>query len=263
MFRKISGFLVDIDGVLLTGNQRIPGSLRALKYLKDNKIPFLLVTNTTRKSRVTIWHHLKRAGFSVEQSQIFTAPLAAVNWLKQKGITRVYLLVTGSVMKEFKDFKITTANPEYLIIGDLGKDLSFDKLNLAFRLVMRGAKMIALQKNRYWQTSDGLTIDAGAIVAALEYATGKRALVMGKPRKQFFWEAARMLNLEPGELAMVGDDLEADVRGARKAGLFGIAVKTGKFREHILEQTKIKPDAILNSIADLSGFIRENRGEWK
>lgn len=259
MSRKISGFLVDIDGVLLTGNQRIPGSLRALKFLKDHNIPYLLVTNTTRKSRVNIWHQLKRAGFSVDQSRIFTAPLAAVNWLRKRAVSRVFLLVSGSVIKEFKDFKITTANPEYLIIGDLGKDLSFDRLNLAFRLVMRGAKMIALQKNRYWQTADGLTIDAGAVVAALEFATGKRALVMGKPRKQFFWEAAHLLDLNPDELAMVGDDLESDVRGAQRAGLLGIAVRTGKFREHILEKKNVKPDAILNSIGDLPAFIRNSR----
>jgi HAD superfamily hydrolase (TIGR01458 family) len=257
MPRQIAGFLIDIDGVLTTGNQRIDGAVEAINFLLIQKIPFLLVTNSTRQSRITIWHHLKRIGFPIEESDIITAPIAAVNWLKNKGINSINLFLSGSAVNDFKDFKITSFNPEYVVVGDVGKDLTFEKLNSAFRLIMNGAKILALQKNRYWQTDEGLVIDAGAMVSALEYATKKRAIIIGKPRKEFFFQAAEKLQISPQELAMVGDDIEADINGAQEAGLFGVAVKTGKFREDIFQQSGIKPGAILNSIAELPEFITQ------
>ena len=255
MPRQIAGFLIDIDGVLTIDNQRVDGAVEAINFLQDRKIPFLLVTNTTRQSRITIWHHLKRIGFPIEETDIITAPIAAAGWLKSRGIVSVNLFLSGSAVNDFKDFKITAFNPEYVVVGDLGPDLTFDKLNNAFRLIMNGAKILALQKNRFWQTGEGLTIDAGAMVAALEYAPNKRATIIGKPRKEFFLQAAGKLKIPAQELAMVGDDLETDIEGGQNAGLFGIAVKTGKFREEFLQQSKIKPGAIIDSIAELPEFI--------
>src|SRR4030042_2953032 len=107
MSRQIPGFLIDIDGVLITGHQRLPGALETIRFLKEKKIPFLLVTNTTRQSRITIWHHLKRAWSPVEESEIYTAPLAAVKWLRQKKVKDLNLLISGSAVKDFKEFKIT------------------------------------------------------------------------------------------------------------------------------------------------------------
>lgn len=255
MSGKISGFLIDIDGVLITGHQRLPGALETIQFLKEKKIPFLLVTNTTRQSRITIWHHLKRAWFPVSESEIYTAPLAAVNWLRHKKVREINLLISGSAVNDFKEFKITAYNPEYIVIGDIGKELTFDRLNSTFRLIMNGAQILALQKNRYWQTEEGLTIDAGAIVAALEYATNKKATIIGKPSKDFFRQAAKMLGLPPRELAVVGDDIETDVGGAQKAGMLGILVKTGKYRPELVEKSKIKPEIIIDSIAGLTKFI--------
>lgn len=260
MPRHISGFLIDIDGVLISGNQQIPGAIATVQFLIDQKIPFLLTTNTTRKSRITIWHHLKRIGFPINESDIFTAPIAAVNWLKSKNANQISLLLSGSTVHDFKDFKITNHNPKYVVIGDLGNDLSFEKLNLAFRLIMGGAKILALQKNRYWQTSDGLTIDAGGIVSALEYATKRRAIVVGKPKKEFFQQAAKLIDLSPEELAVVGDDLESDIQGGQNLGMFTILVKTGKFREKLFAKSKIQPNLIINSIRELQKFLVKNKG---
>lgn len=260
MPRQIAGFLIDIDGVLVTDNQQIPGAVDTLQFLKEQNIPFLLTTNTTRQSRITIWHHLKRLGFPIKESDIFSAPIAAVNWLKKKKVRDLSLLLSGSAVNDFKEFKITAHHPRYLIIGDIGHDLTFEKLNSAFRLVMGGAKLLALQKNRYWHTSEGLTIDAGALVAALEYATQKRATILGKPSKDFFLEAARQIKLHPEELAIVGDDLESDIKGGQRVGMFTILVKTGKFREEIFNKSEIRPNLILDSLVKLPDFLSNKQG---
>jgi HAD superfamily hydrolase (TIGR01458 family) len=114
--------------------------------------------------------------------------------------------------------------------------------------LMEGAGLIALQKNRYWRTRDGLSLDAGPFVAALEYASGERAVVVGKPEEAFFRIAMEDLGVGAGEIAMVRDDVEADVAGAKRAGLLGIQVRTGKWR---LDAEDGEADLVLDSVAGL------------
>ncbi len=253
----IRGFLIDIDGVLVTEDHPLPGAVEALSYLSKQRIPFLLLTNTTRKSRFSLQNNLQHLGYRISMEQIYTAPLAAARWLKQQKAKTIYLFLRGDAYREFRDFKITTANPEYLVIGDIGEDLSFEGLNNAFRMVMNGARMVALQKNRYWQRVDGLTIDAGPIVSALEFATGKKARLIGKPSPDFFRQALEQMGLPPEQVAVIGDDIDADIAGARKAGLFSILVKTGKYRDATLKRSRIRPDLILDSFARLPELLEK------
>ena len=116
--------------------------------------------------------------------------------------------------------------------------------------------MVALQRNRYWQTESGLALDAGPFVAALEFASGKDASVVGKPERDFFRLALEDLGLEAGQVAMVGDDAEADVVGARRAGLVGIQVRTGKWQADVGEA-----DLVIDSVADLPGAVEPQGGE--
>ena len=254
----IRGFIIDIDGVLYIDKNVVPGAIRTIQYLQKNKIPFLLATNTTRKSRYSLQSNLNNFGFKVELDQIFSTTFAAKEWLTRHKAKSIYLYLRGDGYREFKDFKVTANKPEYIVIGDMGEDLTYDKLNHAFQLVMGGTKIIALQKNRYWRKSGSLVIDAGAIVAALEYATMKRATVIGKPSKTFFSHAITKLNLKPTEVAVIGDDLESDINGGKRSGLFTISVQTGKYNEEEYKKSKIKPDVLLPSIAVLPKWVENN-----
>ncbi len=252
----VDGFLIDIDGVLVMEDQLIKGAIEAIKYLQSRRIPFLLATNTTRKSRYALSVNLKQLGFAIEPEQIYSAPLAAARWLKGKNVESISLLASGDIYREFKDFRITNARPDYLVIGDIGENLTYNLLNQAFRQVMNGAKMLAMQKNRFWRRSDGLAIDSGAIVAALEYATKQSAELVGKPSRNFFHEAVALLGLEPERVAMIGDDWESDVVGSANAGLQAIAVRTGKMNDFkIPRRSKISP-VWIDSIADLPKLIK-------
>jgi HAD superfamily hydrolase (TIGR01458 family) len=151
---------------------------------------------------------------------------------------------------------LTDERPDYVLIGDLGEGFTYERLNGAFRHLMEGAELLALQKNRYWQTDVGLSLDAGPFVAALEFASGEKASVVGKPEREFFRLALEDLGLEAGEVAMVGDDAEADVVGARRAGLVGIQVRTGKWRADVGEA-----DRVIDSVADLPGVVESEGGE--
>ena len=138
-----------------------------------------------------------------------------------------------------------------MIIGDLGPAFSYDVLNHAFRQVMDGAEQIAPQKNRYWKRADGLSRDVGPFVAAIEYATGRDAYVVGKPAKSFFEQVPASVGVDASAAAMVGDNIESDIGGALQAGLAAILVRTGKYREDHARATGIQPTRVVDSIADV------------
>jgi HAD superfamily hydrolase (TIGR01458 family) len=143
-----------------------------------------------------------------------------------------------------------------VIIGDLGPAFGYDVLNHAFRQVMNGAELIALQKNRYWKRVDGLSLDVGPFVAAIEYATGRDAYVVGKPAKGFFDQVLASVGVDASAAAMVGDDIESDIAGALRAGLAAILVRTGKYREDRARESGIQPTRVVDSIADVPTLLR-------
>ena len=113
-----------------------------------------------------------------------------------------------------------------------------------------------MHKNRYWAPADGLVLDLGAFISALEYASDKPAAVMGKPNANLFTLATSSWNVSEDSVYVVGDDLDGDIGGAQNAGMKSILVKTGKFREDVLSCSKIKPDYIIKSIADLPNLFK-------
>lgn len=131
-----------------------------------------------------------------------------------------------------EDFSgLRTDGEEAVVVGDAGEFFTYDLLNRAYRKILHGAAFLALAKNRNFLDHDGeLSLDAGPFVAALEYASGREATVFGKPAAMFFKLAVESLRCAPEEVAMIGDDVEADVGGAMAAGLMGVLVRTGKYR---------------------------------
>ncbi|RQD83733.1 MAG: TIGR01458 family HAD-type hydrolase [Methanocalculus sp. MSAO_Arc2] len=248
---KIEALLIDIDGVLTVGGEPVPGAQEAIGWLNDQGIRYRFVSNSTQRTRMQIAERLNTAGFTIDPGLISTPIGAALAFLERKGITRCSLLVTDAATSEFHDAGIIDTSDEAgaVIIGDAGLKFTFRVLNEAFRLINDGALFIALERDRYWMAEDGLTLAAGPFVAALEYACGRSACVMGKPSPDAFLSACAMLKTSPGQTAMIGDDIRTDVGGAQEAGLIGILVRTGKYSDEMLRNSNITPDFSLPSIA--------------
>jgi HAD superfamily hydrolase (TIGR01458 family) len=128
-------------------------------------------------------------------------------------------------------------------------------MNRVFRQVLDGVELVALHRNRYWKSEGELILDVGAFVAAFEYATGRTATLVGKPSRAMFEAAARSMGLALSEVAMVGDDLQADIGGSQAIGIRGYMVRTGKFRADEVEASAITPDRVLASVAALPGLL--------
>ena len=123
---------------------------------------------------------------------------------------------------------------------------------------MGGSQIIAMHKNRFWMAADGLRIDLGAFVSAIEYASGKTAVVIGKPDPNIFKLSIKGWKFPNHLIYVVGDDIDVDVLGAKNAGMGSVLVKTGKFREDVIAFSKIKPDHIIDSVSDLPSLFKLN-----
>lgn len=259
----IQGILFDLDGVLYVGNAAIDGAEATLRWVNDSAIPHLFVTNTTSRPRSAIVEKLAGMGISVNAESILTPAVAANHWLGQHDGGPLALFLPPATREEFKNFPILPEAAESgaaaVILGDLGSSWDFPTLNHAFRLLMQkpAPAFIALGMTRYWKTEHGLQLDVGPFVRALEYATGLTATVLGKPATGFYQAAASMLGLNPGELIMIGDDIQGDISGAQASGMQALLVRTGKFSDADLKRG-IRPDAVVDSIADLPDWWCNN-----
>ncbi len=247
----IKGLLFDIGGVLYVGEKPIEGARETIMMLRKT-YPMRFLTNATRKTPRSILAKLRGMGFSLKDEELFTALDAARRYVSDRD-GRVYTVLTDEAEAWFANLK--SDKPDFVVVGDAHTNFDYRRLNGAFRALMEGAELIAAAKNRYFKDEDGeLSLDAGGFIAALEYAAGKEAKIVGKPSEAFFRMAVDSMGLEPEEVLMVGDDIESDVKGAQDAGLRAVLVQTGKYREEDLRKG-IVPDAVLTDVTALPSLL--------
>ncbi|HTA06171.1 MAG TPA: TIGR01458 family HAD-type hydrolase [Solirubrobacteraceae bacterium] len=251
---QMFGVLLDIDGVLYVGDEPIAGAQEALEELRQMPGGVRLVTNTTSRSRAAVVEHLRELGFEAAVEDVLTPAAMAVRHCRERGHESVELVVSDGLREDLTELEgaAAGAHVDAVILGDVGEHFDAELLNRIFRLLMDGAELVALQHNRYWRRADGLTLDVGAYASALEYATHRDAVVVGKPSEEFFRTAMADLGVE--QAVMIGDDVEADVGGAMAAGLPGVLVRTGKYLQKALPQ-EVTPTAIVDSIVDVPGLL--------
>jgi HAD superfamily hydrolase (TIGR01458 family) len=245
------GILFDLDGVLYVSSSAIDGAIEAIKKIRTSGMPCRFVTNTSTLSLASLHKKIQQLGFSIPENEIISAPQAALLYLRQLQDPVCRFLLADDVKKDFAEFRQSNTEAEYIVIGDIGNAWSYDLLNEVFNCLMHGAKLIAIHKNRFWQTEHGLQMDIGGFVDGLEYASGTKAMIIGKPSKDFFQIALDHMGLQANQAAMIGDDIDADIGGAQQAGLQGILVKTGKYRKSYADLSAITPDLIIDSVAEL------------
>lgn len=224
---KAKGVIFDLDGVLHVRDRVLRGAPEAVARVRRAGLALRCVTNTTRRPRRTILKSLDRFGFDIVEEELLTPSAALRDRLREMG-ERPFLLIHPNLLEDFADFG--TDGGDAVVLGDAGEAFSYAALNQAFRLLMEGAPLYALAANRYFEDDDGLSLDVGGFVAALEYASGIKAELFGKPSPSFFQAALDGLGCRADEAVMIGDDVEADVNGALAVGIGGMLVRTGKYR---------------------------------
>ncbi|EON93644.1 HAD-superfamily hydrolase [Marinobacter lipolyticus SM19] len=240
------GLCIDISGVLDVEGETVTGAREAIARLRKAGAPFRFLTNTSRKPSLAVLDELRGLGFEAADEEVLTAPAAVARYLKFRNL-KPWLLVHPSIEDEFEP--APSSDADAVVVCDAGERFDYRRLDQAFRLLMEGAPLLAVGMNRYFKQSDGLHLDAGPFIRALEYAAGVEATIIGKPGEAMFHEACDSMGLAPGDCLMIGDDVEADIGGARKAGLEAALVKTGKYRESDRDRAKALGAGVFNDIA--------------
>lgn len=257
----IRAVLLDLSGVVYDGDTPIPipGAVEAIARLRDAGLPIRFVSNTTRSPRQAIVAQLDGLGIAVSDDELLTPANAAVAWLTAHGCSP-HLLVHPDLEPEFSG--VQEGGLKAVVVGDAAEAFGYTAMNAAFRQLVDGAEFLALATNRTFKDADGgLSLDAGAFVAALEFAAGKQAIVLGKPSRDFFHAALAGLGCGPGDAVMVGDDMESDVAGALRAGLgAGLLVRTGKYRPGDEGRFTPHPTAVADDLTGAVDWILRKRG---
>ena len=195
------GVLFDVDGTLLSNDEPIAGAAETIERLRARGIPFRIGTNTTRRPRSAVAAVLGRGGIRVTIEEVLNPAVLARRRILDSGRTRAALLVPPGAREDFAGVIEDAERPDWIVLGDLGRGFTFEVLNRAYHGLRGGARLIALHKNRVWNNGvDGVVLDAGPYVAALEYAAGVEAELVGKPSRLFFELAVAEIGRRCGKL---------------------------------------------------------------
>ena len=255
----VRGFLFDVDGVLHVGARAVPGAADLLEDLLAREVPFRLLTNTTTASRATLAARLRAMGLPAREELLTTAPMATAAYVRRRfpGVA-CYLLAKGDAADDFRAVGVPVVGPDgapeagVVVIGGAEEELTYARLDHAYRLLLGGAKLVAMHRNTAWRTEHGMALDSGPFVDALASAAGVRATVVGKPAAAFFRQAMRDIALPAEALAMVGDDARNDLAPARRLGMRGVLVRTGK---PVGPAEEAQADLTIDSVAHLAAMV--------
>jgi HAD superfamily hydrolase (TIGR01458 family) len=253
--------LLDVDGVLHVSGEPIPGAVEAVARLRLQGHTLRFVTNNSTRLRATLAEELRLLGFELDDDELQTPPRAAASELAGK---RVFALVMVAIVPDLEGIELVGDHAEAVLLGGCDETtepnqvFSWMNLGRAFAELQLGAELYCLHKNKWWQTSRGPLLDAGAFVAGLEYATEVDATILGKPSAAYFAAALDALGAEPALTWMVTDDVEADVQGAQLFGMRTALVRTGKFRPETLESSGLVPEIVLSSVAQFPEWLERS-----
>jgi HAD superfamily hydrolase (TIGR01450 family) len=276
----VRAFILDADGVLMYRSKPIPGAPETVAELRRRGIPYRVLTNYSSAHRSSLAAAFGKAtGLDVDSAEIITAASAAAAYTASHHAGQpILVLAAPDARREWAGQDVVAldeadARSEHVaavVIGDAGDDLSYRNLDIAFRQLRNGAEFVAMHRNPWWMTPKGFTLDAGALVAGLEFALGRRAVITGKPSPVVFRQALDELRAEvngsggprlrAAEVAMVGDDPRADIAAARRVGLRGVLVLTGKVTADEATASGVRLDGIAPGLAEVVAALQGSRG---
>ena len=255
MNTSILPLLIDFDGVLRIGDRPANYLKEFTEYLLNTGIPACIISNSTLSHSKSILDFFKDNSI-VCKMPVITAADATALYVKQR-YKKAAVYCADSIKGLFDDV-LNYKSPEAVVIGDIGKKWNYDIMNEIFKFVYSGADLIAMHKNKFWKTPDeGLLIDAGAFISGIEYATGKKAILIGKPSPLYFQSGLGILGYNTKQnFIMLGDDLETDIKGANDLGAKTILIYTGKTNYPLSKKLEVKPDYEAQNLKEVISILK-------
>jgi NagD protein len=246
------GFLIDMDGVIYRGGHLIPGADRFINELRQAVVPFRFLTNNSQRTRRDVATRLQRLGIDVEPEHVYTCAMATARYLaRQKPGGTAYVIGEGGLLTALHEngYSVVDKDPDYVVVGE-GRTISFEMVEVALKMILGGAKLIATNLDPNCPTESGIRPGCGATVAMLETAGGVRAFSVGKPSPVMLQGARKELGLTTDQTVVIGDTMETDILGGVQLGFKTILVLSGGTSRDDLDRYAYRPNLIVDSIAE-------------
>ncbi len=248
-----NGYLIDMDGVIYRGSEAIPGAAEFIRYLQESGSPYLFLTNNSAFTPLDVAVKLRKFGIETTPEHVYTSAEATAEFVhRQRPDGTAFVIGEGGLLAALHDvgYAISRDKPDYVIVGE-GRVLNFEMAEQAHRCIAAGAHLISTNSDTWCPTDSGPRPGCGAIVALLEAATGRRAYHVGKPNPFMMRMARKRIGLATGEVTMIGDTMETDIRGATDLGYRSILVLTGSTTRESVKDYPFAPTEVVESIAEL------------
>jgi 4-nitrophenyl phosphatase len=263
----IKALAIDMDGVLWRGDQALPGMRDFFEFLQRQNIPYTLVSNNSTKTPAQYQKKLAGMGVVINPNSLLTSSLATAAYLKRqyKQTSPVYIVGQDGLFEAVQKAGFTlvpdSSHPADIVVVGLDFFVTYDKLRHATLLIRRGASFVGTNGDKTLPSEEGFLPGAGAVLAAIEAATGITPTVIGKPERLMFDIAVERLGVAPEQVAMVGDRLETDILGGQRVGLKTILVTTGVDNEDTVMEKGIQPDIVFSGIDELTAAWEAQLGQ--
>lgn len=246
-------YLIDMDGVLVEGQNAIPGAIEFVQRLIEGGHKYLILTNNSRYPPADLQHRLQTVGLNVEAKHIFTSAMATAAFVKnQMPDGSAYVVGDTGLYQALADvsYNLTDYSPDYVILGET-ESYSYDKIIRSIRLLAAGARFIATNPDPSGPTEQGLTPACGAVAALIEKATGLSPYFVGKPNPFIMRSALRYLDEHSENAVMVGDRMDTDIKVGLESGLETILVLTGVTSPEMIGRFPYRPNQVVKSVAEI------------
>ncbi len=251
-------FIIDMDGVLYRGGLPLPGAKDLLQHLEDRGSPYILVTNNSTRTPEQVASRLEEMGMSASPEQILTSALATAQYLRSllPAGARVYTIGEEGLYSalEAEGFSTEEGEVEAVVVG-MDREVTYEKLKTATLAILAGAKFVGTNPDKTFPAEEAIVPGTGAILAAVEAATGVKPTVIGKPEPILIQIALERMGARPDETAIIGDRLETDILGGRNCHLTTILVLTGITQKEHLDSSEIQPEFVFQDLLQLRSAL--------
>jgi NagD protein len=256
--REIRSWLMDMDGVLVHEETAIPGADRFLARLRETATPFLVLTNNSIYTRRDLAARLAASGLDVPEASIWTSALATASFLEnQRPGGSAFVIGEAGLTTALHQsgYTLTERAPDYVVLGET-RTYSFERITLAIRLIVNGARFIATNPDPTGPSPDGPLPATGSVAALISHATGVQPYFVGKPNPLMMRSALNAIDAHSETTAMIGDRMDTDIVAGLEAGLHTILVLTGVTKRPEIERFPYRPSQVLDGVGDLVASLQ-------
>ena len=247
------GFLLDMDGVIYSGAELIPGADTFIQNLRERKIPFLFLTNNSQRTQRDVINKLAGLGIEAEEKNVFTSAMATARFLaRMKPHGTAYVLGEGGLISSLHNsgYSLVMNDPDFVVVGE-GRNFTLEMVNNAVDMILDGAKLIATNLDPSPKKKGWTNLGIKAVVAMIEEATGSKAFSVGKPSPVMMRIARKELGLETAATTIVGDTMDTDILGGIQVGYRTVLTLSGVSKKEDLRRYAFSPDIIVERVEGL------------